>query len=184
VRNVVLSRYMLSTSVVQLREASQMGTFALNRHAVSIVVAAALLTACGGSQPPIGAPGAIPQGRAIATHAEPSGSCSSQYLECVKLAYGSPIEQELCLPVKGHLVIGSSCDPRTGTWYWYTKVYGRRRKWIEASVAPNPGNPVELTISETQGFKSSHGKIVDAVSLKICESNGCAVLGRIGISTK
>ena len=33
-----------------------------------------LLAACGGSQPPIGAPGAIPQSRAIATHAERGGS--------------------------------------------------------------------------------------------------------------
>ena len=31
--------------------------------------AAALLAACGGSQPPIGAPGAIPQSPAIAQHA-------------------------------------------------------------------------------------------------------------------
>ncbi len=161
-----------------------MGTFALSRHAVSIGVAAALLAGCGGSQPPVGAPGATAQSRAVAAHAEPSGSCPSEYLECIKLTYGSPIKQELCLPVKGHLVIGSNCSPRSGTWYWYTKVYGRHRKSIEASVAPNPGNPVELTISGTQQFKSSHGKIVDAVSLKICESNGCAVLGRIGISTK
>jgi hypothetical protein len=35
--------------------------------------AAAFLAACGGSQPPIGAPGAMPQTSAIATHAEPGG---------------------------------------------------------------------------------------------------------------
>jgi hypothetical protein len=29
-----------------------------------------LLAGCGGSQPPVGAPGAMPQSRAIATHAE------------------------------------------------------------------------------------------------------------------
>jgi hypothetical protein len=34
----------------------------------------ALLAACGGSQPPIGAPGAMPQSRVIATHAEGGGS--------------------------------------------------------------------------------------------------------------
>ena len=36
--------------------------------------AAAFLTACGGSQPPIGAPGAMPQSRAIATQAQRGGS--------------------------------------------------------------------------------------------------------------
>ena len=35
---------------------------------------AAMLAACGGSQPPIGAPGAMPQSRAIATHAQRGGS--------------------------------------------------------------------------------------------------------------
>jgi uncharacterized repeat protein (TIGR03803 family) len=39
------------------------------RSCSSLFAAAALLTACGGSQLPIGAPGAMPQGRAIAAHA-------------------------------------------------------------------------------------------------------------------
>jgi hypothetical protein len=42
-------------------------------YALSIS-AAALLAGCGGSQPPIGAPGAMPQSRAIAYHAERGGS--------------------------------------------------------------------------------------------------------------
>jgi len=33
-----------------------------------------MLAACGGSQTPIGAPGAMPQSRAIATHAQHGGS--------------------------------------------------------------------------------------------------------------
>jgi hypothetical protein len=37
----------------------------LGRFALSISAAAALLVGCGGSQPPIGAPGAMPQSRAI-----------------------------------------------------------------------------------------------------------------------
>jgi hypothetical protein len=44
-----------------------------NHIALGIAVAAALLAGCGGSQPPIGAPGAMPQTSAIATHAEPGG---------------------------------------------------------------------------------------------------------------
>jgi hypothetical protein len=40
------------------------------RYALCSCVAAAMLAACGGSQPPVSAPGAMPQSRAIATHAE------------------------------------------------------------------------------------------------------------------
>ncbi len=39
-------------------------------RALSRCVTAAVLAGCGGSQPPIGAPGAMPHSRAIATHAE------------------------------------------------------------------------------------------------------------------
>jgi len=51
-----------------------MGTFAFSRYAVSIGIAAALLASCGGSQSPIGTPGAMPQSPASATHAARGGS--------------------------------------------------------------------------------------------------------------
>jgi hypothetical protein len=38
-----------------------------SRHALTGCAAVVMLAGCGGSQPPIGAPGAIPQSRAIAT---------------------------------------------------------------------------------------------------------------------
>jgi hypothetical protein len=41
----------------------------LSRYALAMGAAAALLAACGGSQPPIGAPGAIAQTSTLATHA-------------------------------------------------------------------------------------------------------------------
>ncbi len=44
------------------------------RFAFGICAAAALLSGCAGSQPPIGAPGSIPQTSAIATHAPPGKS--------------------------------------------------------------------------------------------------------------
>jgi hypothetical protein len=44
--------------------------FGLGSYAISGGVALALLAGCGGSQPPSGAPGAIPQTSAIATHAD------------------------------------------------------------------------------------------------------------------
>jgi hypothetical protein len=46
----------------------------LGRAALCSCVAVALLAGCGGSQQPIGAPGWMPQSRAIATHAERGGS--------------------------------------------------------------------------------------------------------------
>jgi hypothetical protein len=47
----------------------EMKSLGLRRYALAIGVAAAMLTGCGESQPPIGAPGVMPQSRAIATHA-------------------------------------------------------------------------------------------------------------------
>lgn len=40
----------------------------------ALIIVATLLAACGGAQPPIGAPGSLPQIRTIATHAEHAGS--------------------------------------------------------------------------------------------------------------
>ncbi len=51
-----------------------MRSLGLGRYVLSSCVAAALLADCGGSQPPIGAPGAMPQSRPIATQAERGGS--------------------------------------------------------------------------------------------------------------
>src|SRR5580700_10082829 len=51
-----------------------MKRLSLGRYALSMGAAAAILAGCGGSQPPIGAPGAMPQTSTIATHADRSGS--------------------------------------------------------------------------------------------------------------
>jgi hypothetical protein len=47
-----------------------MKTFDLSRYALGGCVAVAMLAGCGGSQQPIGAPGAMPQTSALATHAD------------------------------------------------------------------------------------------------------------------
>jgi hypothetical protein len=47
-----------------------MRTVGISRYAASISAAAALLAGCGGSQPPIGAPGAMPQTAALAVHTD------------------------------------------------------------------------------------------------------------------
>jgi hypothetical protein len=52
------------------RGAGQVKSLDFSRYVLSACVAAAMLAGCGGSQPPIGAPGAMPQASAIATHAD------------------------------------------------------------------------------------------------------------------
>ncbi len=54
--------------------AKRASSFVLSRYTLSSCVAAVMLSGCGGSQPPIGAPGAMPQSRAIATRADRGGS--------------------------------------------------------------------------------------------------------------
>ena len=51
-----------------------MKSLVFSRYALSACVAVVMLSGCGGSQPPIGAPGAMPQSSAIATQAENDGS--------------------------------------------------------------------------------------------------------------
>ena len=51
-----------------------MKSLGLSRCASAMGAASALLAGCGGAQPPTGAPGASPQGHAVATHADRRGS--------------------------------------------------------------------------------------------------------------
>ena len=51
-----------------------MNTLGFSRYALSIVAAAALLAACGGSHAPIGAPGVMPQSLAVTTRVGSGGS--------------------------------------------------------------------------------------------------------------
>ena len=53
-----------------MRRSSAKDVLDFARCAVTCCTAAAMLAGCGGSQPPIGAQGAMPQTSAIATHAE------------------------------------------------------------------------------------------------------------------
>jgi hypothetical protein len=62
---------------------------AFGRHAVCIGAATALLAGCGGSQPAIGAPGAMPQSRAAAQHAVRGGSWMLPEAKSERLLYVS-----------------------------------------------------------------------------------------------
>jgi hypothetical protein len=68
-----------------------------SRNALTSCVAAAMLAGCGGSQPPIGAPGAAPQASAIATRAKPTQNL-----------FGLRVGSELAPPARQALLYFSS----------------------------------------------------------------------------
>jgi hypothetical protein len=78
------------------------------RFALSSCVAAAMLAGCGGSQPPIGAPGAMPQSRAITKHADRSGSWMLPEAKGQDLIYAvSGCGGTCVLSASGHGVVGN-----------------------------------------------------------------------------
>jgi len=62
-----------------------------HRHRALSVSVAVLVAGCGTLQPPIGAPGAMPQSRAIATHDERGGSWMLPEAKSERLLYVSAI---------------------------------------------------------------------------------------------
>ena len=67
--SAVLSRNDARSRGVHGARSRDMKSLGLSRYALAIGAASALLAGCGGSQPPIGAPGAMPQSRATTTQA-------------------------------------------------------------------------------------------------------------------
>jgi hypothetical protein len=110
-----------------------MQIFGFGRYALSSCVVAALLAACGGSQPPIGAPGAMPQTSVPATHADRDGSGPFLYVGGNKVAMfalgrSKPLHvtksnpysygNGLALDLHGHLCV-STGDPSYQAVYEY-----------------------------------------------------------------
>ena len=121
-------------------------------------------------------------------------SCMHPYAECITLKYRSPFEQELCVE-GGGVAFGPSCEPSgSKPWNWLRnlKGYGRYRHdpsgKIQVSFDPNPGNPTDVTISESQRIRSSHGKVAYSVVLRACiQQRGgewCTLKRSIGIVTE
>jgi hypothetical protein len=63
-----------------------------SRYSLSTCAAFLMLAACGGSQPPIGAPGAMPQNRAITQHVERGGSWMLPEAKSEDLVYVSSLD--------------------------------------------------------------------------------------------
>jgi hypothetical protein len=68
-----------------------MKSLGLSRNALAMGAAAALLAGCGGSQPPIGEPGAMPQSRLIAMHADRGKSWMLPEARSEDLLYASDV---------------------------------------------------------------------------------------------
>jgi hypothetical protein len=142
---------------------------------------------CGGSQPPIGAPDAVPQSRTIATRDDGGPAQSCPYLECIALRFGSPFQQKWCVTKSRSYGWGADCVPIHEKFYWHGKVRSRNphaRKEIEVSFQPDLGNPTRLMVSERRKLKSSKGKIVYELFVKACVSAGCEGSAAVGISTE
>jgi hypothetical protein len=80
------------------------------------ITSAALLAACGGSQPPIGAPGATPQSRAIATRTERGGSWMLPQAKSADLLYVANGSDVIVFSYPAGKVIGTlkGFDANTG----------------------------------------------------------------------
>jgi hypothetical protein len=76
----------------------------LSRHALGLAAASASLVACGGSESPIGAPGAMPQSSAIATHAQRGGSWMLAEAKSEELIYVTSADLVSAYTTSGKLV--------------------------------------------------------------------------------
>jgi hypothetical protein len=147
----------------------------------SIGLAITLLTSCGGSQLPVGAPGAMPQSRAIATHVARSGSWMLPAAQSEDLLYISTLD--------GH---GSASDvyvysfPKTelvGTLYGITGGMCSDDKgdvWITRDYSWHDGTIVEYLHGRTRPIRTLHLNVrnVAAVECAIDPTSGnLAVLG-------
>jgi len=154
-----------------------MRTSALSRFAFTVAAATAFLPGCGGSQPPIGAPGAMPQSHAIPHRADRAGwSMTSIDLLYVTTAYdpfttnfytypglqyvGSvPGGLGLCADDSGNVFVVNR-----GEWNEYAhggttpiSTYVHSSYWFEhCSIDPNSGN-LAVTMKDAGVAVFQHG---------------------------
>jgi hypothetical protein len=118
-----------------------MKSLKLGRYALSSCVATAILAGCGGSQPPIGVPGAIPQSPAIATRADHGGSWMGLHLRQRDLLY---------------VVSNSRVDVYR---YWQRKHVGVLTDFSEpvGACADSAGNVYIVDYSRQKIYEYAHG---------------------------
>lgn len=150
----------------------------LSHYAISSCVTAALLAGCGGSQPPMGGPGAMPVGRTIATHAGRAASFSASYtgtfeqgcgFGCVYQFHGAGsgtfIDRST---LKGKLDCGNPSE--NGQFTLRSKNHLADR--LYASAAPCGGSRVSYTVTGGTGiFANASGGGTVSFSLHFNKNN-------------
>jgi hypothetical protein len=131
-------------------------------YAVSACAAVAMLAGCGGSQPPIGAPGAMPQSRALARHADRG---TSWMLPEAK-------NEDLIYAVGG---CGGTCILSYPKGKLVGEIPGYFSNYFEALCSDSNGN-VYLT-DDTQVVEFAHGGTtpIATFSLPGTQAFGCSV---------
>jgi hypothetical protein len=132
-------------------------------YALSISAVAVLLAGCGGSQPPIGTPGAMPQSRAVATRAERSGSQPSTGTKGVSAQ--NYISQD---PMPGNTAVPSRpVGPRQPGWFspgtsgeGYLYIADEGNSQID--IFPLQGNQQSQVGAITDGIDTPYGLWDDA----------------------
>lgn len=120
-----------------------------------------------------------PQYRVVAggiTGAKKVSCPSSQYYECVEVSKKTPFTQTWCIVDVTSGSCSSSGDLAPGTWTWNV-TNPKKKKTVEGSFDPNPGNPTMLTI-KTKLAKSKPNQYT--VSFTICNSSS-SCLGPVPI---
>lgn len=149
----------------------------LNRCALAIGAAAALLAGCGGSQPPIGAPGAMPQSQGGAPQAEGGRSWILPEAKSEDLLYAGSAQQTYIFswpggkPV-GILGVGSIylCSDKSGNIWALSRTsineYAHGGTTPIATITPPTGTePFFCAVDATTGnlavflFTNSHGEV-------------------------
>jgi hypothetical protein len=107
----------------RIKEQGKMRSLDFSRNALTSCVAAAMLAGCGGSQPPIGAPGAMPQTSTTATHADPGSSWMLPEAKSEDLLYISNVytvtvysypQGKLVGTLKHFYLPGGECSDKSG----------------------------------------------------------------------
>jgi hypothetical protein len=154
--------------------ATKMRVLDFSRYALCLCVAVAMLVACGGSQPPISAPGAMPQSRAITTHAVHGGSWMAPDTKTSALIYISDYSTNDVyvysypqLALKGKLTgfneVAGECANRTGD------VFITNARYINIYVFAHGGKTPIRTLSDSR--YEPVGCSVDRISGNLAVAN-------------
>lgn len=154
----------------------------LPSRAAIVGVAIALLAGCGESQPPIGAPRAMPQSRAIVTHADRSGSWMAPDAATQDLLYASNVhnvtvfsypEGKLEGTLKGFYVAEGECVDQKGDIYITDYGHGRIVEYAHGAQKPLAvleeigGSPVSCSVDPTTGDLAVSNQGPDNASIAI-----------------